>query len=89
MSLFHVAFKEGQFDVVKLNAFSIILNAQNVNGMTPSPICCAIMALVHVPFDMNVFHKVLILHVRYFLARSKVVTRRTVTQQLQFLLISR
>ena len=38
---FHVACKEGQFDVVELmvnnqsKTFSINLNAQNVNGMTP------------------------------------------------------
>ena len=38
---FHMACKEGQFDVVKLivndlfKTFSIILNAQHVNGMTP------------------------------------------------------
>ena len=36
-----MAFKEGQFDVVELNGndqfktFSINLNAQHVNGMTP------------------------------------------------------
>ena len=33
---FHMACKEGQFDVVELfKTFSINLNAQHVNGMTP------------------------------------------------------
>ena len=33
---FHMACKEGQFDVVEqFNTFSINLNAQHVNGMTP------------------------------------------------------
>ena len=30
----HLAYKEGQFDVVELMDFSINLNAQHVNGMT-------------------------------------------------------
>ena len=40
-----MACKEGQFDVVELivnNQFSINLNAQNVNGMTPFDILASI-----------------------------------------------
>ena len=43
-----MAYKEGQFDVVELmindqfKTFSINLNAQHVNGMTPFDVCTVI-----------------------------------------------